>query len=227
MKNFESFKLILGSGSPRRRQLLSECGFDFSVRTKEIDETPPSGLQRSEIAMKLAEMKSDALRDTLTDEEILITADTIVCMNELVLNKPTDQQHAFEMLKMLSGKIHQVYTGVFISSKTKQMIFFCETDVEFNPLSDQLIQKYVSEYNPFDKAGSYGAQECLQAGTNPCSETEKLFMTSIGKPYLFENTLVNIKKDNIPIIKKINGSYFNVMGLPVVELTNHLNTFVN
>ncbi len=227
MKNFSSFNLILGSGSPRRKQLLSECGFDFTVRTNEIDETPPPGLLRSEIAMKLAEMKSDALRNTLTEKEILITADTIVCLDELVLNKPEDAQHAFEMLRMLSGKVHQVYTGVCISSKIKKIVFSCETDVEFNLLSDELIQRYVTEYSPFDKAGSYGAQECLPEELNPCSEAEKQFIRSIGKPDLFENTLVQTGKESIPIIKKITGSYFNVMGLPIVELTNQLNSFID
>ncbi len=227
MKNLSAFKLVLGSGSPRRKQLLTECGFEFHIRTKEIDETPPSGLLRSKIAMKLAEMKSDVLLDTLADNEILITADTIVCLDKQVLNKPVDEPHAEEMLNMLNGKIHQVYTGVCIRSKIKKIIFYCETDVEFNSLSDELIQKYVREFSPFDKAGSYGAQECLPAGLNPCSETEKQFMISIGKPKLFENTLVQLKKENIPIIKKIEGSYFNVMGLPVVELTNHLNNFIS
>ena len=204
MKNFSSFNLILGSGSPRRKQLLSECGFDFRVRTNEIDETPPPGLLRSEIAMKLAEMKSDALRNTLTEKEILITADTIVCLDELVLNKPEDAQHAVEMLRKLSGKVHQVYTGVCISSKIKKIVFSCETDVEFNLLSDELIQRYVTEYSPFDK-----------------------FIRSIGMPDLFENTLVQTGKESIPIIKKITGSYFNVMGLPIVELTNQLNSFID
>jgi septum formation protein len=227
LKNLTAFKLVLGSGSPRRKQLLSECGFEFSIRTREIDETPPAGLLRSEIAMKLAEMKSDALLDSLADDEILITADTIVCLNEQVLNKPFDEPHAIEMLNLLNGKIHQVYTGVCIVSKTKKVIFYCETDVEFNSISDELILKYIREFSPFDKAGSYGAQECLPAGMNPCSETEKQYMISIGKPELFENTLVQLKKENIPIIKNINGSYFNVMGFPVVELSNQLKAFIS
>lgn len=227
MKDHSEFKLVLGSGSPRRKQLLSECGFNFSVRTREIDETQPAGFHRFEIAMQLAEMKSEALKDSLQDDEILITADTIVCLNDHVLNKPKDEVQAFEMLKMLSGKIHQVYTGVCIVSKTKKIVFSCETDVEFNSLTDVQIKKYINDFSPFDKAGSYGAQECLPPGMNPCSETEKQFMISIGKPDLFENTLSEIKKDSVPVIRKINGSYFNVMGLPIVELTNHLNSFTN
>ena len=222
-----NYKLVLGSGSPRRKQLLAECGFEFTVRTKEIDETPPAGFLREEIAMKLAEMKSDALADSIQSDEILITADTIVCLNDLVLNKPMDELHAIEMLKLLSGKTHQVYTGVCIRSQSQKIIFSCETDVEFIQLNEQLILEYIRQFAPFDKAGSYGAQESLPEGMNPCSETEKDFMKEIGKPMLFENTLVQNSKNNIAIIKKINGSYFNVMGLPVVELSNHLNSIVN
>lgn len=224
MKKFSSLNIVLGSGSPRRKQLLQECGFNFTVRTKEIDETPPIGLVRSEIAMKLAEMKADALVDSIKDDEILITADTIVCLNDMVLNKPNDAVHAFEMLKLLSDKSHQVYTGVCILNKKNKTIFSVETDVLFNKLSEELIQSYIRNFKPFDKAGSYGAQECLPTKMNPCSIKELEFMKSIGKPDLFENTLVQSEKENTPIIKSISGSYFNVMGLPVVELSEKLNS---
>jgi septum formation protein len=224
LKNIASLNIVLGSGSPRRKQLLAECGFNFIVRTKEIDETPPAGLVRSEIAEKLAEMKAEALSDSITEDEILITADTIVCLNDLVLNKPGDAVHASEMLHLLSDRLHQVYTGVCIVSKNQKTVFSCETDVVFNNLSDELIEKYIREFSPFDKAGSYGAQECLPPNINPCSASELEFMRSIGKPNLFENTLVRSDKENIPIIKSINGSYFNVMGLPIVELVNRLNS---
>ena len=225
MKNYSSLQIVLGSGSPRRKQLLSECGFNFIVRTKEIDETPPIGLVRADIAMKLAEMKASALEDTITQNEILVTADTIVCLDDLVLNKPKDAIHASEMLHLLSGKGHQVYTGVCILSRTKKVIFSCETDVYFNRLSDELIEKYIQNYSPYDKAGSYGAQECLPAGLNPCSAKELEFMKTINKSDLFEKTLIKSEKENIPIIQKIEGSYFNVMGLPVVELVDRLNSF--
>lgn len=224
MKDLSTLKIILGSGSPRRKQLLAECGFNFIVKTKEIDETPPPGLVRAEIAMKLAEMKSDALADTIKADEILITADTIVCLNDMVLNKPSDAVHASEMLHLLSGRSHQVYTGVCIVTGNKKQIFSVETDVLFNVLNDELIEKYIMDFSPFDKAGSYGAQECLPLNMNPCSDEELEFMRSIGKPKLFENTLVLSGKENIPIIKNISGSYFNVMGLPVVELVNELNS---
>lgn len=223
MKNITSLKIVLGSGSPRRKQLLEECGFNFIVRTKEIDETPPAGLVRAEIAMKLAEMKADALSNSMNDDEILITADTIVCLDDLVLNKPNDAAHAFEMLNLLSNKSHQVYTGVCILNKKAKTIFSVETDVLFNQLNDELIKKYINNFKPYDKAGSYGAQECLPFNMNPCSEKELAFMRSIGKPNLFENTLVQSDKENVPIIKSISGSYFNVMGLPVVELVDQLN----
>jgi septum formation protein len=218
-RKISNLKIVLGSGSPRRKQLLSEAGFHFVVRTKEIDETPPPGLVRNQIAEKLAEMKSDALRFDLAPDEILITADTIVCLGDKVLNKPLDESHAFEMLKALNGNTHQVYTGVCIRKNGESTVFSVKTDVEFNILSDEAIRDYIATCKPFDKAGSYGAQESLPEGINPCSADELKFMRSIGKPDIFKNTLttgITIKK---PLIKGITGSYFNVMGLPIRELT--------
>ncbi len=226
MKNISSLKIILGSGSPRRKQLLAECGFNFTVKTKEIDETPPVGLLRENIAMKLAEMKADALANSIQDDEILITADTIVCLNDHVLNKPLDAEHAKQMLNLLSNCRHQVYTGVCILFKNKKTVFFCETDVFFYELTQEVIEQYIAIYSPFDKAGSYGAQESLPENTNPCSKEEIEFIKSIGKPYLFENTLVQTHKQNIPLIREIKGSYFNVMGLPIVELTKQLQKMI-
>lgn len=219
VRKISDLKIVLGSGSPRRKQLLSEAGFHFVVRTKEIDETPPAGLARNQIAEKLAQMKAEALQASLSSDEILITADTIVCLGDQVLNKPSDVEHAFKMLKALNGKTHQVYTGVCISKKEKSTVFSVKTDVEFNDLSDEAIKTYISICKPFDKAGSYGAQESLPAGINPCSTEELEFMASIGKPDIFKNTLTPGHAMNSPLIKKINGSYFNVMGLPIRELT--------
>ncbi len=226
MNSIGNYKIILGSASPRRKQLLAECGFNFTVRTKEIDETPSNGLKRSEIAIELAQMKSEALFDSLKENEILITADTIVCIDDIVLNKPGTQGHALEMLQQLSNRDHQVYTGVCIRNREQQISFFCETNVYFNLLTEDIISEYIKNYKPFDKAGSYGAQECLPMGYNPCSALEIEYMKAINKPLLFENTLSQINAATIPIIKKIDGSYFNVMGLPVVDLTNQLNTFI-
>ncbi len=214
-----SLNIILGSGSPRRKQLLSEVGFHFEVRTKEIDETPPSGLHREEIAVRLSELKSIALQESISENEILITADTIVCFNDQVLGKPKDHTEAFAMLKLLNGNIHQVYTGVSIFRNHKLKSFFIGTDVEFNSLTDSMINEYIEIYKPFDKAGSYGAQECLPTGMNPCSQIEIEFLNQIENKNLLNNTLFHDNKVNIPIIKKINGSYFNVMGLPIKELT--------
>ncbi len=205
---------------------MEECGFNFTVRTKEIDETPPKGLVRSEIAMKLAEMKADAIIDLIHEDEFLITADTIVCLDDNVLNKPLDASHAKVMLNYLSNKNHQVYTGVCILNKKSKTIFSVETDVFFNELSDELIDEYVNKFKPFDKAGSYGAQECLPSNMNPCSEIEIEFMRMIGKPNLFSNTVSKSVNGNVPIIKSISGSYFNVMGLPVVELVERLNSML-
>lgn len=223
--HYSSLKIILGSGSPRRKQILMEAGFNFIVRTKEVDETPDPKLKRGAIATALSIKKSDALFSTLEDDEILITADTIVCLDHFVLNKPGSEAQAFQMLKMLSGRSHQVYTGVTIRSTSKIISFNVESEVYFNTLSDALINDYIVVYKPFDKAGSYGAQECLPEYVNPCSPTELSFMKETMNESLFERTLAMDNRKHIPIIQKIEGSYFNVMGLPIVELVDHLLQF--
>ena len=214
-----ALNIVLGSGSPRRKQLLAEVGFHFEVRTKEIDETPPAGLHREEIAIRLSELKSQALQGSISENEILITADTIVCFHDQVLGKPKDHSEAFAMLKLLNGNTHQVYTGVSIYRTHLLKSFSIETNVEFNSMTDSMINEYIETYQPFDKAGSYGAQECLPSGMNPCSQIEIEFLNQIENKNLLSNTLFHDNKVNIPIIKNINGSYFNVMGLPIRELT--------
>lgn len=222
MQKIEHLKIVLGSGSPRRKQLLQEAGFAIRVMTKEIDETPPLGLVREAIAIKLAEMKAHELKLEIKNDEILITADTIVCFENKVLNKPIDKTEALQMLETLNGKIHQVYTGVCVVKKGKSISFTVKTDVHFNDLSKSQLENYIDEFKPYDKAGSYGAQESLPSGMNPCSEKEINFMVEINRPKLLENCIVRNKQMGNPLIKKINGSFFNVMGLPIVELTETL-----
>lgn len=216
-------KILLGSGSPRRKQLIEALGFTFRVKQSHTEEIPKPGLRRNEIAEFLAEEKADALSDDRMNDEILITADTIVCLGDKVLNKPGDEDHAMQMLSELNGNTHQVYTGVCIISNSGKKLFSVESDVTFNVLSNDELLSYVRQYKPFDKAGSYGAQECLPARMNPCSESEISFLEKHQLDNLFSETLTNNDHNVIPLIKKIDGSYFNVMGLPIVELWEAIN----
>ncbi|MFH2143705.1 MAG: Maf family nucleotide pyrophosphatase [Bacteroidota bacterium] len=190
LKNKE---LILASGSPRRQHLLMEIGVDFTVELKDdILETYPSNLKNEQIAIYLAEIKADAYTDIIGENTILITADTIVLLNDNVINKPADYNDAVIMLQKLSGVMHTVITGVCIRSKNKTKTFFAETNVFFKQLSDEEITFYIDNYRPYDKAGAYGIQEWIG--------------------YI--------------AIERIEGSFYNVMGLPVQKLYNELLTFI-
>ncbi len=214
-------KLVLCSASPRRQQLLRELGFDFETRVKDVDESFPASLKAEDIALFLADKKADAFLPDYEEGKVFITADTIVWLKDEMLGKPVNAEDAFQMLQKLSGAEHFVYTGVCLSSKTKRNLFSVESAVRFQTLTDDEIRFYIEHYKPFDKAGSYGAQECLHEGMNPCSAKENKFLESIGKPDLFEDTLPK-GKEHMPIIERIEGSYFNVMGLPIVELYHEL-----
>lgn len=175
-------KLILASGSPRRRQLLTDLGLTYEIRLREVDETYPPPLRRAAIAEYLARHKAEAYRADLAADELLLTADTIVCLGDDVLNKPADAAAARQMLTRLQGRAHQVYTGVCLlpGDGRPPVVFSDETTVHFRPLSPTEIAFYVERYQPLDKAGAYGAQDWLGL---------------VG-------------------IERLEGSYFNVMGLP-------------
>ena len=183
--------IILGSSSPRRQQLLCDAGFTFKTLSINADESFSSSLKAQEIPLYLAQKKANEYPQKLQDDEILITADTVVWVDNIVLNKPENEFEATQMLQLLSGKMHQVFTGVCITSNKKQISFFDETKVFFKPLTEQEIAFYIKNYKPFDKAGSYGAQDWLGL---------------VG-------------------IDRIEGSYFNVMGLPVHKLYEELQKF--
>jgi septum formation protein len=214
-------KIVLGSGSPRRKLLLQEIGLDFRVLISDTDETPLPHHSGEEIAIHLAQEKAEALKDKINENEILVTADTIVWLDEL-FGKPLNEKIAFEMLKKLNGKKHIVFTGVCLLNKNFKVSFHVESSVYFKNLSDNEIKEYIQLYKPFDKAGSYGAQECLPHGINPCSDKEINFMKSYGLEKLFMNTQTIDSRKRIPLIDHIDGSYFNVMGLPIVELVDEL-----
>lgn len=154
-------KLILGSKSPRRSELIGALGFEFTIRTKETDESYPSELAANDVALYIAKKKADALRSTLNDNEVLICADTVVILNEKVLGKPRDMNEAKKTIKELSGKSHSVITGITIQTKTEETHFSCETIVVFGQISDEEINRYIRHFKPFDKAGSYGIQEWI------------------------------------------------------------------
>lgn len=154
-------KLVLASKSPRRQQLLKDIGVDFEIRIKEVEEIYPPELKGKEVALFLSELKAAAFKNSLLLDETLLTSDTIVCLGDKILGKPKDKEHAVDMLKELSGKKHVVITAVTLTSTTKQASFSVSTEVFFKQLSANEINYYLENYQPFDKAGSYGIQEWI------------------------------------------------------------------
>lgn len=182
-------KLILASNSPRRRELLAGLGYPYEVRVLSgIDESYPAHLRGGDIAAYISRAKAQAYAQSMADDELVITADTIVCLDGLVLGKPADEAEAIGMLRSLSGRTHQVYTGVTLVRKAEATTFVSRSDVTFATLTDEEIRHYVTHYRPMDKAGAYGIQE---------------WIGYIG-------------------VERIEGSYFNVMGLPVQRLYTEL-----
>jgi septum formation protein len=151
--------IVLGSGSPRRKQLLSELGFQLEIISLDIDESYPSDLPSIEVASFVANKKMEALKKIKTDTEILLTADTTVVFSNQLLGKPVDEENAKEILRLLSGQKHIVNTGVVISFDGKTEAISCYTEVQFNQLSPEQIDFYITHFKPFDKAGSYGIQD--------------------------------------------------------------------
>ncbi|HVA98223.1 MAG TPA: Maf family nucleotide pyrophosphatase, partial [Bacteroidia bacterium] len=171
--------------------LLKDLGLDFIIQTKEVDESFSETLQREEIPLYLCRKKAAAFQSDLKSNSLLITADTIVWVDNQVLNKPENYEDAIRMLKMLSGKMHEVITAVCLKSKNKTIDFFVKTNVFMKNFTNEELDYYITTYKPYDKAGAYGAQE---------------WIGYIG-------------------IEKIEGSYFNVMGLPLKELYEELQQF--
>lgn len=185
----ENFHIILASNSPRRRELLGGLGLTYEVRTMSgIDESYPETLVGEQIPIHISSKKAGAYLSTLQANDLLITADTIVWLDGRVLGKPADEAEACQMLRALSGRTHQVITGVTLATTTFQKSFASVSQVTFAHLTDEEIDFYVTHYHPMDKAGSYGVQE---------------WIGFIG-------------------VEHIEGSYFNVMGLPVQRLYREL-----
>ncbi len=162
LEKIKDYKLILASASPRRRKLLSSAGFIFELKAGcHIDEVYPEYLKGSEISSYLARRKSDSYPYSLTNEEILITADTIVYQDGEVMLKPESEDEARETLMRISGNTHYVYTGVCLRSVNKMTEFVASTEVRFGNLSEKEINYYIQNYKPYDKAGAYGIQEWI------------------------------------------------------------------
>lgn len=188
LKNLERYQLILGSQSPRRQELLKGLNIPFEVKVIDVEETYPEGLVGVDISMLLAEKKADVYKPFMNENTLLITADTIVWHEGQIFGKPTDKTDAIRMLNALSGKTHQVITGVCISTLSKRKIFSVISEVRFAKLNTYEIEYYVDNYNPYDKAGAYGVQEWI----------------------------------GFVAVEHIEGSYFNIMGLPIQRLYNEL-----
>lgn len=181
LNNLKKFKIILASNSPRRKELMSGLGVDYIIRTlPDVDETYPDTLVGAEIPEFIAREKADAYRQIMEPGELLITADTIVWLDGIVLGKPKDRQEAIEMLQQLSGKLHQVFTGVCLTTTEWQKSFTATSDVLFAELTDDEIEYYVDRYKPMDKAGAYGVQEWIgYVGVNSISGS---FYNIMGLP---------------------------------------------
>ena len=190
--NIQNYHIILGSNSPRRRELLAELDLGFEVKViPGLEEHYPATLQPEEIPVFLAKQKAEAYIPTLPEKTLLITADTIVWNRNEVIGKPKNREDAIQMLQSLSGHEHHVVTGVCLTTTEKQKAFSVISAVKFATLTDEEIGYYVDKYQPFDKAGAYGIQE---------------WIGYVG-------------------VESINGSFYNVMGLPVQRLYQELKKF--
>lgn len=185
------YHIILASKSPRRNELLSSIIDNFSIRTKDVAEVYPEHLKAVDVPEYLALLKANVMKEYLQDNELLITADTIVTLDNKIYGKPIDHEDAIYILQELSGKVHEVITGVSLMSKTKNITFKNTTKVYFKKLDINEINYYIDNYSPYDKAGAYAIQE---------------WIGMVG-------------------INKIEGDYFNVVGLPLNQLYNELKHF--
>ncbi|MDR1719737.1 MAG: Maf-like protein [Dysgonamonadaceae bacterium] len=187
------YDIVLGSNSPRRKELLAGLDIPFEVKTMpNVDETYPPALQKEAIPIYLSVKKANAYSRLMTDRTLLITADTIVWLEDRVFNKPADEADAIQMLRALSGKTHEVITGVAVTTKEKQLTFHSVSKVTFAVLEEEEIHYYISKYKPYDKAGAYGVQE---------------WIGYVG-------------------VEQLEGSFYNVMGLPVRMLYSYLKQII-
>ena len=179
-EQLKNYKIILASGSPRRQQFFKEMDLHYTIRLKEIEEIYPDHLQAEEITNFLAELKAKAFENELKENDVLVTSDTIVWLNNKALGKPKDYDDAFQMLQQLANKTHEVITSVCLKSIEKTEVFHCVTKVTFSDISDEAIGYYLDNYKPFDKAGSYGIQDWI--GLIGISKIEGSYTNVVGLP---------------------------------------------
>ena len=180
MDNLSKYHIVLASGSPRRQQFLKDLGLAFEIRLKEIEEVFPETLKAQEITDYLSKLKAQAFKNQIATNEILITSDTIVWLENKAIGKPKDADDAFKILRNLSGKTHEVITSVCFTTKDTSEIINDITKVTFSELSDEAIWYYIKEYKPFDKAGAYGIQEWI--GLIGISKIEGSYTNVVGLP---------------------------------------------
>lgn len=162
LDNLKKYKVILASNSPRRKELLTGLGVDYEVRTlPDVDESYPETLKGADIPLYIAKEKADAYLNMMQPGELMITADTIVWLDGKVLGKPADREDALRMLREMSGRTHEVFTGVCVTTTEWQRSFTAQTEVRFASLSEEEINYYVDQFKPMDKAGAYGVQEWI------------------------------------------------------------------
>lgn len=162
LDNLKNYRIVLASQSPRRKELLAGLGLEYETRVlPDVDESFPPELTGGDIPMYIAREKAEAYRPSLGADELLITADTIVWLDDAVLGKPADRDDALRMLRKLSGQVHDVYTGVCLTTPRWQRAFTARTEVRFSSLDEEEITWYVDHFRPFDKAGAYGVQEWI------------------------------------------------------------------
>ena len=179
-EKLNKINIILASGSPRRQQFFKEMDLHYTIRLKEIEEIYPEHLQAEEITNFLAELKANAFENELKENDVLVTSDTIVWLNGKALGKPKDYDDAFQMLQQLANQTHEVITSVCLKSIDKTEVFHCVTKVTFANLSDEAIKYYLDNYQPFDKAGSYGIQDWI--GLIGISKIEGSYTNVVGLP---------------------------------------------
>ena len=179
-EKLNKINIILASGSPRRQQFFKEMDLHYTIRLKEIEEIYPDHLQAEEITNFLAELKANAFENELKENDVLVTSDTIVWLNGKALGKPKDYDDAFQMLQQLANQTHEVITSVCLKSIDKKEVFHCVTKVAFANLSDEAIKYYLDNYQPFDKAGSYGIQDWI--GLIGISKIEGSYTNVVGLP---------------------------------------------
>lgn len=218
--NFKNH-IILGSKSPRRRQLLKLITSDFHAESIDVNEDYPTNLASEEVATYLSKKKASIYEKEFR-KRIIITSDTTVILDDMILGKPASFDEGFAMLKALSGRSHIVNTAVNIMSEHKNETLSVFTTVHFPELTQEMINDYLLRFNPVDKAGAYGIQECVNKATDLYSDDESSFLNTKRKVSFEEESR------RVPsfIIKEIEGSFFNVVGFPIVEVAKVLKAFI-